>query len=352
MVNNGKITVVFLTNYAILKTGGIIIVKKKLINVINIDALEHYNINKIVVAIGVFDGVHCGHQKLIEKLLKMAQKHNATPVVMTFYPHPRAVLNSQKTPNLIISSEERKLNLLASYGVKTVVTVPFNEHFARLSPKEFIQDCLFSNNVKLAGLCVGSQWRFGAKGKGSTEDLKKFADDLHFEFKTQEEVYFNNTEISSSEVRRLIPNGELVLVAKLLGRPYELTGQVIKGFQIASTQLGFATANLALENSIIPPHGVYAARAVVVKNDGCSEYYPAAVNIGLAPTFNLLTDNKARVEAHLLGFENQDLYDQNLRLELLDYIREERTFADAEHLKQQIKLDIDKIIKIYNQLLK
>ena len=325
---------------------------KNLINVINIDALEHHNIQKIVVAIGVFDGVHCGHQKLIEKLIKMAKKHHATPVVMTFYPHPRAVLSSTTTPKLIISSEDRKLNLLATYGVKTVVTVPFNEHFAQLTPTEFIQDCLFSHKVKLAGLCVGSKWRFGAKGKGSTEDLKKFADAGHFEFKTQEEVYFNNTEISSSEIRRLIPNGELTLVSELLGRPYELTGQVIKGFQIASTQLGFATANLALENSIIPPHGVYAARAVLGKNNGRNKYYPAAVNVGLAPTFNLLTDNKPRVEAHLLGFENQDLYDQNLRLELLDYIREERTFADAEHLKKQIKLDIDKIIKIYNQLLK
>ena len=323
---------------------------KKLVNVNNIDALKHHNINKIVVAIGVFDGVHRGHQKLIQTLLSMAKKHNATAVVMTFYPHPRAVLSTKKTPKLIISSEDRKLELLNSYGINTVVTVPFDHHFAQLSPDEFIQDCLFSYNVKLSGLCVGSKWRFGMQGKGTIADLKRFADNGHFEFEAQQELYYKNTEISSSEIRRLIPNGELDLVAKLLGRPYELSGKVIKGFKIASTQLGFATANIDVENSIIPPNGVYAARAVLKTENGNDEYYAAAVNIGVAPTFNLLTDNNARVEAHLLNFNDHDLYNNNLRVELLSYIREERTFADTKHLKQQIALDIKKTIEKYNQL--
>ncbi|UDQ97443.1 bifunctional riboflavin kinase/FAD synthetase [Lentisphaerota bacterium WC36G] len=325
---------------------------KKLVNVNNIDALAHYNITKIVVAIGVFDGVHRGHQALLKKLQKMAKDHDATAVVMTFYPHPRAVLNSKTTPKLIIDNEERKLELLSSYGINTVITIPFNNNFAKLSAEEFIQNCLLSHDVQICGLCVGSKWRFGAKGKGTITDLHEFADAGHFEFEAQDEIFYGEIEISSSEIRRLIPNGEFHVVEELLGRPYELSGEVVKGFQIASSQLGFATANIDAKNSIIPPNGVYAARAIITTESGKSKAYPAAVNIGLAPTFNLLDGDTARVEAHLLDFVEQDLYGDDIRLEFLAYLREERTFADVQQLKEQISLDVNQVKNIYQKKFK
>ena len=308
------------------------------INVTAISELADHNIKKAAIAIGVFDGVHKGHVKLLEKLITMAKKHQATPVVMTFFPHPRTVLTPDNTPKLLVP-QARKNELLFQQGIQAIITIPFTNEFSELNPKEFIHETLLNNKVEIKGICVGSNWRFGAKGSGSINDLKKFARKGHFDFESVNELIIDNTIVSSSEIRQAAAAGNLQKAELFLGRKFEINGSVIKGFNVASKQLDCATANLAIETGVLPPDGVYAARVCLPNN----RYFPAAVNIGLSPTFAYENLHTSRFEVHIIGL-NENLYNQHLRVEMLQYIREERTFPSKELLKEQIAKDL-KIIK-------
>jgi riboflavin kinase/FMN adenylyltransferase len=314
---------------------------KTIIDVPSLDALTEHGVTDACLAIGVFDGVHTGHQLLIKNLLAMSHKHHCTPAALTFFPHPREVINPENPPPLLVPPF-KKVELLHQYGIKAVVTIPFSREFAAQSPEEFIKNCLHSSGVKIRGICVGSKWRFGAGGIGNSSVLHNFADNGHFDFKAVDELVIGDSLVSSTAIRRAISSGLLDKAGEMLGRPYSLCGIVEKGYHVAGPELAHPTANLKITFGVLPPDGVYAASAIVG-----GKHYPAAVNIGISPTYNRPEDKSKRFEVHIIGFDH-DLYGASIEVELLQYLREERCFLNSSLLKNQIIKDIEDIKQIIN----
>jgi riboflavin kinase/FMN adenylyltransferase len=312
--------------------------ENKIITVSSLDALANYKIKRVSIAFGVFDGIHLGHQKIIKNLIKMSKETDSAPVIVTFFPHPRAVLHPDEPPLQLIS-RKKKIKLLKEAGVAAVVTMPFTLEFASLEPNIFLHNCLFAPGIEITGICVGSKWRFGAKAAGTVESLKKYSSTHGFKLNAVKEVILNNQTVSSTAIRRLVSSGLLNDAFEMLGRNYSVTGTVIHGTSIASTDLSCPTANITVKNGIIPPHGVYAG---IGKFSGDS--YPAAISIGVSPTFADKHRKAEDIEVHLIDFKG-NLYGEIMEVEFLEYIREERCFQNAESLKIQIENDIEKIRK-------
>lgn len=306
----------------------------------HIQDLSFYGIRQAAVAIGVFDGVHRGHQKLLTELLSVSAELDCCPVVMTFYPHPRSLL-TDNPPNLLYSRDE-KIRLLHRYGVKAVVTVPFTRQFASLTPDIFLEQSVFTGDVKILGICVGKNWRFGAKAAGNAEFLERTAAEKHFRFSAVEELCLDDGRtVCSTAIREAVSSGHLDQAEWMLGRRYSLFGTVEHGYHNAGEKLDAPTANLQLHDGVLPPCGVYAGIAHLSGHGS----FAAAVNVGVAPTFRELYGNIApRIEVHLLDGFSGDLYGREMELELAGFIRPERKFPDILALKQQINNDIEQIM--------
>ncbi|MBQ9336388.1 MAG: riboflavin biosynthesis protein RibF [Lentisphaeria bacterium] len=304
--------------------------------------LAAYGIGRAVIAIGVFDGVHRGHRKLLTELLTVSAELDCTPVVMTFFPHPRSLL-TECPPELLYSPDE-KIRLLREQGVKAVVTVPFTREFAALPPGDFLAQSVFDGQVDVRGICVGRHWRFGAKAAGNAEFLADLAVRKKFRFSAVDELCLSDGQVvSSSAIREAIRHGDLPRAEQMLGRRYSLSGKVSHGYRQAGKRLDTPTANLEIEFGVLPPYGVYAGRAQLP--DG--RRFPAAVNIGVSPTFReQYGEIGPRVEVHLLEGFDEDIYGREIRLELAGSVRPERTFPDAAALKRQISDDIIRIKEI------
>jgi len=305
----------------------------------HIQELTHCGITRAAVAIGVFDGVHRGHQKLLTELLSVASELNADPVVMTFFPHPRSIL-SKNPPNLLYPPEE-KIRLLHDYGIKAVVTVNFTRQFSQLTPDQFLKQSVFAGTVPVPAVCVGKHWRFGAGAAGNAEYLERVAAEKHFRFRAVDELCMEDGQVvSSTAIREAVSAGRLDRAEQMLGRRYTLSGTIISGYQNAREKLHTPTANLQIEYGILPPCGVYAARAYLSER----EHFAAAVNIGVSPTFQEeYGEIPPRVEIHLLDGFQGDLYGRKMQLELAGFIRKEIRFPDIPSLKKQIGCDIEKI---------
>lgn len=293
---------------------------------------------RLVFGIGVFDGVHRGHRLLLEVLCRMAEELRAIPAALTFDPHPRQVLCPEQPPMLLTSLLER-VELLQKYGAEKVVILPFTRELAALPPEVFLQK-LTDIRGELCGLCVGSNWHFGAGASGNCRDLQNFADARGIRFEPVPEVEHLGITVSSTRIRRAIASGRLKEAGELLGRPYRLTGAVVHGYRAAAGDLACPTANLVPSAGIYPPDGVYAAKAFLP--DG-KEFW-GAVNLGFSPTYQR-PDGERRLELHLLDYHG-DLYGQQIGVELIRCLRPERAFPDTEALKQQIARDIAEIRKL------
>jgi len=294
---------------------------------------------KLVLGIGVFDGVHLGHRRIIAEVCNLAAATGAVPAAMTFDPHPRAVLCPDEPPMLLVSLKER-VRLLREAGAQLVWVLPFTPEFANLEPEQFLARLFSCPEIELAGICVGEGWRFGRAGAGNCAALADYARKHRLEFRACPELELNGEVVSSSAIRRAISCGKLDRAAGMLGRPYRLTGTVERGYHAAGDRLGRPTANLAFRTGVLPPDGVYAA--VAFRNDTA---YPAAANIGFGPTFGW-ENPRRRVEIHLLDFTG-NLYGADLGVEFLHYLREERTFSDPEALRRQIDDDILRIRRLF-----
>ena len=313
-----------------------------IINVAGLEELADYNITRVFLAIGVFDGVHRGHQKLLTELVSAAAEIDAVPVVMTFYPHPRQILHSGQQHPVLLLPPERKVQLLHQYGARAVITLHFDSVLAALDPDDFLNQCLGCEEVELAGICVGSNWRFGAKGKGDAALLEKYAANGHFSFRAVSELTLDsNIVVSSTAIRRAVSAGLLDKAAAMLGRRYRLCGNIGTGHGVAGTELAHPTANLKVEHGVLPPAGVYAARAYIG-----GKMFKAAVDIGISPTYDRKEDRNGRIEAHLLDF-NESVRGRYLEIEPVKWLREERCFATPDQLKEQIYTDV----KLVNQIL-
>ncbi len=309
------------------------------INSVSLEALANHGLNRISLAIGVFDGVHIGHQLLLDRLKTMADQHNAAPVVLTFFPHPRKILFPDEPLSLLVSNQ-KKIELIASMNIKAVVTLPFSKEFSELSADEFLDDCLFSPGIEITAICVGSKWRFGRGGEGNADTIHQYADKHGFEFDPVDEFFLDGQTVSSTVIRRAISGGGLDAAAKMLGRNYSLSGVVTHGAFDGTSVLDCPTANISISDGITPPKGVYAGQAKLDNKE-----YPAAISVGTSPTFSDKSRSESDVEIHILNFSG-NLYGKKLEVEFLQYIREERCYSSPEELKKQIEKDISIIRNI------
>jgi len=301
----------------------------------SLSGLADYGVHDVVFAVGTFDGLHRGHLAVIRAMLEESRRLDASPAVLTFQPHPRAVLTPGNPPPLLLS-RERKLSILASLGVKAAVFLPFTKEFAALSPEDFLTRCLLSGQVRVRGVCAGSQWRFGARCAGDVAFLEKRAAELGFSCRAVPEVRNANGVVSSTKIREALAAGDIAFAAQCLGRRPAVSGVVVRGYGVAGNVLHCATANLDVRGGMLPANGVYAAFAVVG-----NERFPAVVNIGVAPTFDSYgTGGQVRVEAHLLVDGAPGLYGREMALGFAARIREERKFSSPEELAARIREDV------------
>jgi len=292
-----------------------------------------------VIACGVFDGVHLGHQAIIERLHVLAKRYDATPVVVTFSPHPRAVLFPEQAPRLLTSNEQ-KVRLFYKFGVRATLFLEFDAAMADMNPADFVSAYLWSSEVSVRAVCIGSQWRFGRRGEGDTALLKSFGSGHGFEVCCVEELCLADGVVSSTRIRGAVQSGDFELCARLLGRAYTIFGYVSHGKGVGSTVLSCPTANLHNSWILMPPDGVYAARAVVRPEEDESRQCRGIVYIGKAPTMYCdKKDRQAILELHLFDCCG-DLYEQPVEVELVRFIREDRKFSSVQLLKEQIQRDI------------
>jgi len=282
----------------------------------------------LVLAIGVFDGVHSGHRQIISRAAALAARSGASPAAVTFVPHPREVLG--EPPQLLMPVEERR-RLLLQAGAWTTGTINFSPEIAALEPELFLRK--LTAELVLAGITVGEHWRFGRGGRGNRELLQEFARKNNITFLPCPELEMDGETVSSSAIRRYIAAGNLERAAAMLGRPPALYGKVVHGYGDATRRLDSPTANLELSCGILPPNGVYAGKVICGGTP-----FAAAVNIGCSPTFDRERSER-RIEVHLLDFKGS-LYDQELAVSLLKYLRPERRFDSVDELKAQIATDI------------
>jgi len=282
---------------------------------------------KPVLALGNFDGVHLGHQAIFHYVVNRARALHGTSMVFTFEPHPLEVLAPEKAPPLL-TTYAQKIQLIAGLGVGVGLRVPFTEQFARQEPIAFVRDIL-SQRLGITEVVVGHDFRFGHRRAGTVDFLQDQAGSFGYHVTVIPAIMQDDTVVSSSNIRRLLLQGQVEPAARLLGRYYAIEGSVVEGFR-RGTQLGFPTANVRPINAIVPHRGVYAVRVVWEKR-----LYPGVANVGYNPTFGNQT---LSVEAHLFDVE-VDLYGASVQVEFLCRIRDERKFASVDELVAQIACD-------------
>ena len=282
-----------------------------------------------VVAVGTFDGVHLGHRALIDGTITAARDRALVPAVVTWDRHPAETVRPDDVPPLI-TSLDRKLELLEETGIDLVVVLTFDHDFSLWPPERFVEDVLVGG-LSAQLVRVGHDWRFGHKAAGDADVLAKLGAQHGFEVDAVGLESADDEPVSSTRTRRAVATGEVELATRLLGRPFDVDGLVVRGDGRGAT-LGYPTANLDIDPSLVrPAQGVYAGR-VRVKG----KYYRAAVNVGKNPTFG---GEVVRVEAYILDFE-QDIYGETIRLEFWHRLRDELKFDSIDALIEQIDSDV------------
>jgi riboflavin kinase/FMN adenylyltransferase len=285
------------------------------------------------LTIGNFDGVHRGHQALLKKLVQTAKEKNIQSCVMTFEPHPIEYFAPEKAPSRILSLRD-KLEALAEVGIDQVLVIHFNQHFANLSPTEFVEKILV-NGLQVQSILIGDDFHYGAKRAGNFLSLCEAGQKYGFTVERMETLEENNQRISSSATREALKQGDLSLARQLLGRPYMLSGHVLHGQKLGRT-LGFPTLNISLANKLHrrkpAAQGIFIAQVHGLSDNPL----PAVASLGQRPT----VDDSGRylLEVHIFNF-NQLVYGKLVRIELLEKIRDEAKYNDLETLKNAIDQD-------------
>ncbi|MEM9888534.1 MAG: bifunctional riboflavin kinase/FAD synthetase [Bacteroidota bacterium] len=284
-----------------------------------------------VLTIGSFDGVHRGHQKILEKINVLATKYLGESIVVTFHPHPRLVIYPKDKSLRLLTSIEEKIALFERFGVDHVVVIPFTVAFSQQEADEYIEKFLVGKFQPKA-IVIGYDHRFGLNRKGNIDFIKYHAKNYDFEVVEIEEQEVEEITVSSTKIRTALQQGDVKKAARLMGHYFTLTGQVVYGQQIGST-IGFPTANLSItsKQKLLPPDGIYA---VYVYHK--EQQYEGMLYIGHRPSIK--DENQRSIEVNIFNF-NQQIYGDTLKLELVDFIREDKTFEGLEALKEQLRLD-------------
>jgi len=295
------------------------------------NACTYNNPKKSAVTIGTFDGVHIGHKKIIERLTSVAKANDLDSIILTFFPHPRMVLQKESNIKLINTMEERS-KILEQTGLKHLVIHPFSEEFSQLTAKEYVQQMLVKY-LKAEKVIIGYDHRFGKGRTANIEDLIQYGQEFDFEVEEISKQEIEDVAVSSTKIRKALEAGEIQKANAYLGYNFMLTGKIEKGRQLGRT-LGYPTANMHVREKykIIPKTGVYIVKATI----DCTTYY-GMTNIGFNPTVG---GNKQTIETYF--FDAQlNLYDKVIQIELLKRIRDEHKFNSTIELKEAMSNDED-----------
>lgn len=286
--------------------------------------------NKNIITIGTFDGVHIGHQKIIEQLIDNAKKECCESLILTFFPHPRMVLQEKSEIQLLNTIDERA-ELLEKSGLDNLIIHPFDKTFSRLSAEEFVKDILV-DKLNIKKIVIGHDHRFGRNRTADINDLIFYGEKYDFEVQQISAQEIQEVSVSSTKIRKAIEDGNIVLANKYLGYDYFFTGIVQKGKQLGRT-IGFPTANLKIPENykLIPKKGVY-----IVKTDFQDKTVFGIMNIGTNPT---VEGKNLSIEVYYLNYDS-NLYGEKIKVSILDYIREEKKFESVSLLKQQLEKDV------------
>ena len=290
---------------------------------------EIVSIPKAVVTVGTFDGLHIGHQKVIGELVNTARSMGGQSVVLTFFPHPRKVLQPDFNLKVIISRKE-KTKLFEKLGVDNLVCIEFTKDFALTSSEEFVKKYLV-DPIKPVKVIIGYDHHFGKDRKGNLEFLREMGAKYNFEVEKIEMQDIEKIAVSSSKIREVISRGDMKTATKFLGYNFSISGEVVKGNQLGRT-IGFPTANVKPDepDKIIPEYGVYA-----VLFEWKGKLYKGMSNIGIRPTLDV---NVLTIEAHIFDFD-QDIYGEEVSIYFLEHIRPEKKFRDLELLRRRLIID-------------
>jgi riboflavin kinase/FMN adenylyltransferase len=295
---------------------------------------------KQYIALGVFDGVHLGHQKLIKQTVDKAKRNDGISIVVTFDPHPDKIINPESNVFLLTTLEER-IKLIKDLDVDALLVIRFSKMMSKMSPKDFISNILV-DSLQVKELFVGFNYKFGFQGKGNTDILREYSKLYKFKTNILKPIAENHTIISSTRIKDYIKSGEIEKAKKLLGHDITISGRVISGRGRGKKLLNFATANIETPpNKLIPVNGVYL---VEIKIDN-RKYY-GLMNIGVKPTFREI---ERTIEVHIINF-NSKIYTKKVVVNILRKIREEKYFNHPSLLKKQIEDDILVARKMLNNM--
>ncbi len=281
-----------------------------------------------VLTLGVFDGLHLGHQKIMEKVVTRAKATGSVPTAITFDPHPRAVLYPENSPPLLQTLDQRLANF-EILGIEQAIVIGFDKDFANQNAEIFLRG-IVHERLQAREVYLGKGFAFGKNRGGNIEMLREMSRELGFFADEVEEITLRGQRISSSKIRELLKDGKVNSARRMLGRPYGVEGQIVRGDQRGRT-IGFPTANLKPRNRVIPKYGVYATANLI---DGI--WRRSITNVGIRPTFD--GDKEPSIESYIFDFDG-DLYGDVLRVRFLHRIRDERKFGGIEELKTQIAKD-------------
>ena len=292
-------------------------------------SISNYSKQKSVITIGTFDGVHIGHRMILEKIMHSAQELHCESVVLTFFPHPRMVLQENSSVKLLNTMEE-KIVLLEKIGIDNLIIHPFDKEFSLLTAEEFVQEVLV-NQLQIQKIIIGYDHRFGRNRTADINDLMLFGKKYGFEVEQISAQEIDAIAVSSTKIRTALAEGTISLANEYLGYNYFFSGTVVKGQQLGRT-IGFPTANIHIKEDykLIPKNGVYIVKSIL---DQKLTY--GIMNIGNRPTVDGISQT---IEVHFIDFD-KDLYNQEITIEVLEFIRDEHKFNSLDALKNQIQKD-------------
>jgi riboflavin kinase/FMN adenylyltransferase len=317
-----------------------------------------------VVTIGTFDGVHLGHQEIIEKLVEKAKINKGESVVLTFFPHPRMILNPGDYSLKMINTMPEKAALLSQLGVDHLIITPFTRDFSNLSPQEYISQVLV-NQIGMQSMVIGYDHRFGKDRSGGLKELLNYSQEFNYEVEEIPEQDINDITISSTKIRKALELGDVDTAKQLMGHPFSLTGKVIKGDQIGRT-LGYPTANLFIEENykLIPSDGIYAVKIEIQESRNKNQelrnpFHPenqkslitnrkflGMAYIGHRPTISGMSQN---IEVNIFDF-SEDIYHQTLKMDFHHFIRHDVKFEGLAQLTKQLGLDKENTLNYFSSL--
>ena len=297
---------------------------------------EYNSTQKTFVTIGTFDGIHLGHQKVIKNLIKNAKRKGASSVLLTFFPHPRMVLQKDVDIKLINTITERT-QLLKKLGLEALIIQPFTTAFSEYSAVDFVKN-VFVDKLHVSKLVVGYDHHFGKNREGNFEQLEVYGETFNFEVEKISQQDIDNIAVSSTKIRKAIENGEIEKANSYLGYNFMLTGEVVQGKNLGE-KIGFPTANLHIQESykLIPKTGAYVVKATIE-----NKTIFGMMNIGFRPT---VSGKNQTIEIHFFDF-NENLYGKTIEAEVLCFLRNEHKFESVELLQQQLKEDQQKSLEI------